>query len=75
MAQRLAALVVAVLCVATPTTAVPAVRPPGPYSAQLVPPVILFPEPLHLEHGDTIAMGGIKVIKRRPPSARAQSQL
>ncbi len=30
-----------------------AVRPPGPYSEQLVPPVILFPEPRQLQHGDT----------------------
>lgn len=28
------------------------VRPPGPYSAQLVPPVVLFPEPRLLHHGD-----------------------
>ena len=30
-----------------------AVRPPGPYSAQLVPPVVLLPEPRLLQRGDT----------------------
>jgi hypothetical protein len=28
-------------------------RPPGPYSTQLVPPLILFPEPRQMRHGDT----------------------
>ena len=36
------------LCLATT-----AARPPGPYSAQLVPPVVLFPEPRQLQHGNT----------------------
>ena len=51
--MRMLPLLAAAACSQAAVALPSIVRPPGPYSEQLVPPVILYPEPLSMTHGST----------------------